>query len=431
MLDAGMGRAILYILKRGVSEYRDLVLDSCLHNRAYDRYLEGSRAEYLYPLMEASGEEGHYRTQILRALPETSDACDLGQLFDLAGFFARRGDEEARSTMRKRLSRGDIDSVEAGDDAIIALGGADGLVFFLDVVGRHQELMDRYDHFCIIEDAERVSGVEAVRVALANAAAENPNVAAALANIKDYSPDWTPEEIICRREESRAKMVRPPYIESLSEATTWQEVKSSPYFERIVFSWSRLASAEELEKAARDLDPAAETMRLRSHLRVFWWNAFPLDPKPLIDLVDHQDERVVIPALSALELVQDENVRKLFERLLGVPQWSHRAIGLLRSNYRSGDDRLIVELLDQEPDTERLHSMCVDTMHVYRDNPSEEGLQPLLAVYENGPCSTCRRRCAETINSIAALPDWMIEECEYDAYSCTREFAAQLKQSKP
>ena len=138
--------------------------------------------------------------------------------------------------------------------------------------------------------------------------------------------------------------------------------------------------------------------------------------------------RAEIRAITALEIVRHREVRQLFDRLRSAPQWSDRAIGLLRSNYQDGDDKLISEMLEDETDPDRLHIMCIDAVDVYRDNPVSDGMGPLLLVYEKGPCSTCRRTCIETIQAVGIVPEWMIEECLYDAYSETREFARRLRQ---
>ena len=155
---------------------------------------------------------------------------------------------------------------------------------------------------------------------------------------------------------------------------------------------------------------------------------FPLDPAPLIRLVDHPNEWVVVRALTALEMAKHPDVRTLFHRLSEHPKWSERAIGLLRSNYQQGDCELILQMLEKETDLDRLHVMCIDTMDVYEDNPVPEGMRPLLMVYEKTPCSSCRHHCIDTIRITGELPGWMVEECLHDAYSSTRELAQEIRQ---
>jgi hypothetical protein len=42
-------------------------------------------------------------------------------------------------------------------------------------------------------------------------------------------------------------------------------------------------------------------------------------------------------------------------------------------------------------------------------------------LYENEPCTICRCSCVDQLIALDMLPDWMREECRYDAYSHTRE----------
>lgn len=425
MLHAGMGRAILFLMNQDLSQYRDLILDSCLHNYAYDPQCEDTRAEYLYPLIRMSGEEDYYRREILQALIEEKDLFQADQLLDFAVIFARDGDESARNAIYEKLRLNNTDSVLTGKEQIIKLDGIKGLIFLLDVIGSDPELIEWNLSEYIIYDTEDISSIEDVRLALKEAAFENPNIATALASIPDYSPDWTAEEITQRREESSNKSSR---FSNLSEDTTWEEAKNSPDFVRLAIHWSELASDEEILNAAHDLDQKEQLRRLWSHLRIFYRRPFPLDPDPIIDLIDHPEEMIANAAANALELIRHNKVRDLFYQSLKEPKWSYRAIGLLRSNYQSGDHEIIMNLLEKETDPDRLHSMCMGTIEVYEDNPVPEGMQPLLAVYEKTPCSSCRYRCIDMIQTIDKLPEWMVEECIYDARSETRELAAEIKQ---
>jgi hypothetical protein len=44
----------------------------------------------------------------------------------------------------------------------------------------------------------------------------------------------------------------------------------------------------------------------------------------------------------------------------------------------------------------------------------------LLHIYENNPCTNCRTKTVEQLAAIDRLPDWMREECRYDASEDTR-----------
>lgn len=422
MLHAGMGRAILFLLDQDPTQFRDMILDSCLHNYAYDAQCEDIRAAYLLPLIKI--DKDFYRKEILKALAATEDWDNIEQLLDFAVIFAREGDTEARDTLYEKVKQQHDGEYLAGDDQIIELDGIQGLLFVLDIIGSSPSLRDHCNHDFIIREAEDEASVEEVRLALKVASTTNPNIAAALESIGDYSPDWTTEEIARYRKAQAEKVAN--RFSWVSDGTTWDEVKNHPQFDTLVFHWRNLASNSEIEKAASDLDSDQEIKSLTSHLRIFHDRPFPLDPDVLIPLTQHPNERVAVAALNALEIVEHPKVRELFSQLIADEELSDRAIGLLRANYRNGDDIIITNLLKKETDQDRLHSMCHDTIYVYRDNHVPEGIEPLLLVYEIDPCSLCRRTCMEALEELTELPDWMVRECLYDSDSRTREMAQGL-----
>jgi hypothetical protein len=395
---------------------------------AYDQQCEGSRADYLYQLLAGDPDLQFYRDTILSAARTTEDLHDLEQLLDFAVLFAREGDTEARDVIYERFRRSchtsetmDLD----GEYQIIELDGAEGLVTVLDGLVASSRGED-WVLESAVEEAEMATSISEVCSMLLQAREKYPNIAAALDVLKDvYSPDWSPERIVEEREAAANR--RLSSRQEVHPGMTWREVKSSPDFERIIHDWPQSTSDEEFEACARDLDPNDEPKRLQRHLRAFRKRPFPLDPKPLIDLVDSASETTAIHALNALELVHHDDVRALFERLRYDQAWSHRAVGLLRHNYREGDEAIILEMLAGESDPDNLHVMCIDAMYVHEDNPLEPAAQTLLSIYDKTPCSVCRYKCLGHLQAIGAAPDWMLEECAFDAYADTREMVAGIK----
>jgi hypothetical protein len=256
-----------------------------------------------------------------------------------------------------------------------------------------------------------------------------PGVAEFLGRVDQvYSPFNTALEIRAIREEKFEKRRADPY--DIPANTLWWEIKQHPEFAKVVGQWMRDAPDEEFRNAATDLSSECDPERLKALLFGFGRRAvprrFPLHPKPLIRLVDSEDDSIVIRALSALEQVTHDEVRALFFRLRGDAKWSDRAIGLLRHNYQLGDDELITELLERETDPDSLHIMGIDVRGICEDNHVSEGLRLLLLVYEKGPCSTCRYGCVKMLQEMDAVPDWMARECLHDAYSETRKLAGEL-----
>lgn len=423
MLHKGMGRAVLYLRDQDLHQYRDLILDCCLHNYAYDMQFEQNRAEYLYQLIKDSDDEGFYRRSVLDVLPATYDCDDAEQLLDLAVLFARDGDDSARDAVYTRMATHIADQDMPGADQAVALDGAQGLVRVLEAIGAAGRACTDTDIALLVEDAIEVSGADAVRTAVQEAAAGSSNIAAALVPA-GYTPQSLVEEVVHWRKTHHQRL-RP----GLDPNTTWEQIKET--LAEKCLRWPQVASDAEFLKAAKDLDPQDDPERLHSHVRLFWKRAFPLDPQPIIDLATHPDERVAVAALSALENIRHPNVRDLFDRLRCDDKWSDRAVGLLISNYETGDAATIMEMLEAEPDPDSLHIMAIDARQVFESNPAPEGLDVLMLAYEKTPCSLCRHSCLESIEKLGRVPDWMIQECLYDCDSGTRETAERLASSQP
>lgn len=429
MLHKGMGRAIQFLMGQDISQYRDIILNACIHDQAYDQQCEDTRAQYLYPLIKMSGEESFYRKEILRALPDAVEYFDAEQMLDFALFFAKDGDENARKAIYEKIELNNTNESLAGSDQAIELDGIPGLVFILDLIGSDPDLLPWHKYDLLIKTTEKTASIDDILTALRKAYTQNPCVAKALDNMsEDYSPFWTKEELLRQREKDK----RRPVFPQISETMTWEDVKNHSQFEHITRCgrWSAIASEEEFAKAALDLSPDDDPKRLRSHLFVFRKRPYPFDPITLISLVGHENERVAYEAIAALEMIKHPSIREFSHQIVKDPKFSDCAIGLLKNNYQCGDDKFIKSLLNREFDIDSLHSMCMDTIEIYRANPIPEGLEPLFLVYEKTPCSNCRHRCIEAIQTIAPIPNWMIEECILDADSEIRELAARLQQEK-
>lgn len=422
MLHKGMGRAVLFLLSQDLSQYREMILDACLRNYSYDRQCEESRAEYMYQLARAAGDDSFYRSRILDSLLAAPDDSDVGQLLDFAVLFAREDDETAKEAIYERLRRSVSDPQWDGDTEAVELDGVDGLIRVLDIIGSNAGDHPVIDIDRLVEDAVDASGAEAVSAAIRDSAATSPNVAAALAAVR-LSPDSVVKQVA-----RRLKRMRAHRRNNFSEGTTWEEAKDSLKVRAGYLRWSQVASDEEFVKAAEAVDASDEPDRLQWHLWAFKMRPFPLDPGILVDLVDHQDERVALSALVALQIIADEQVRDLFGRLRADARWSDRAVGLLRRNYRAGDELIIADMLERETDPDKLHMLAMHARQVYKEQPVPEGMTAMLLAYEKTPCSMCRCSCFEAIEALGPVPDWMIEECLYDAYEPTRELAAKLKQ---
>src|SRR5262249_804713 len=99
LLHLGLGRPILYARDHGMYEFRDAILDACLHCHAYDAQIEGTRAGYMLDLLALIPGKEFYYDEVLKALPGSGDDWDAAQRFCFAACLAIDGNEAAKRAM--------------------------------------------------------------------------------------------------------------------------------------------------------------------------------------------------------------------------------------------------------------------------------------------------------------------------------------------
>jgi len=66
-------------------------------------------------------------------------------------------------------------------------------------------------------------------------------------------------------------------------------------------------------------------------------------------------------------------------------------------------------------DVEDLHHFGMGLRKMLEAHCPIEAEQCLLLLYENGPCSLCRSAFVKHLIALQRLPDWMRNECRFDA----------------
>jgi hypothetical protein len=83
-----------------------------------------------------------------------------------------------------------------------------------------------------------------------------------------------------------------------------------------ITSWGAPANDTELDQAAQGLATARSPKEQYAHLRILARRLFPLDIRLLLRLVDVEQERVALAAISALSQITHPEVRQLAFRLV-------------------------------------------------------------------------------------------------------------------
>ena len=174
-LACGFGRVILFLRENDAAPFREAILDSCLHHRAFDQQAEGYRTEYLLDIMEATGEPEFYAARIRAALGTDGEGYSYGQLYELAARLARNGDEEARRVMYDRFARNAAHQDTTGAEDLVALDGLAGYLFVAEQWQRHPlPEEEHWQEAWLLEELEKQIGREGARQALGRAAEGRP-----------------------------------------------------------------------------------------------------------------------------------------------------------------------------------------------------------------------------------------------------------------
>ena len=410
----GLGRAVLHLLDRDVHPFREVILDACLHNRAYDPQVEGSRAAYMVEAMRASGEPAFYADAVIRSLAEEADDWDTSQRFQIAKLLAQDGNESARQAMRSALSvRTTFDGEVA--EAFIELDGLAGLVL---VVRRIGELLaqnpERWEDDYLLLIAGDIYGKEAVESTLNSAAETDPNIKAYLDAVEQN-----------RKLRSQSQRHDPATL-------TYRDVRSLIEANKaggIVHGWAKTASESDLVLAAHDLIKETDLKKLKLFLVLFRRRKFPLEPNHLLRLVELPDGPVPRHALQALANLEHESIRRLaFSLVESGSSLRGYAIDLLTNNFHDGDHAIIEAWCDAELDLGTLNAFDRSLRNFFAAHPDPECEGRLLIkLYEREPCAHCRSSGVERLIALCALPERLRRECEYDSYADTRELVKHRK----
>lgn len=403
LLQMGHGRAILYAKNHDVKGFRNLILDDCLHCRAYDPQMEGTRASYMLDLLDLTPDKEFYYDEVLKALPGSGDDWDAAQRFHFAACLALDGNERAKRIMYESYNPGPKKG-EALAIEFLQMDGIKGLLFASEKIGALlMTTTEKFDFGWLLSVASETLGEQESRNALQKAGAERPLIET-YRLAEEASRNQFSESLRKSSEMINAsyEQLKPRLLEMTSGWMT---------------SWGERTSKAELEQAARGLAAAQDSKEQFAHLSIFRRRLFPLDIQILLNLVGQEQDRVGLAALSALSQITHPAVRQLaFELVETQARWRGQAIKLLVRNFMPGDHGIALRWFEKEGDQETMHSLGMDMKDLWERHPDEETEVPmLLTLYERGPCSFCREFTVRRLIERKALTEQLRLECSHDA----------------
>ena len=413
-LHLGLGRALIYARDHDMREYRDVILDACLHCYSYDAQIEGTRADYMYELVELLADKAYYHDTVLNSLATAGDDRNAVQRFRFASCMSMDGDEHAKRVMRDSYNPGPRYGESIGVN-FLDTGGIRGLLFVAEKMGT--VLLAKpgeSDIGWVISRSTEAFGGQATWDALRDAGRENPSIEVYRQACETSQTEWRTKDPI------RVEIPAMSYAELLDRTPA-----NKPY---LLWKWGEQASDQELESAARGLITARGPKEQLRHVRIFTRRRYPLNPATLITLAEVEEERVGFWAVRALAHVADPAVRPLAFRLVNSDVESRGgAIALLNKNFEPRDHDIVLGWFEAEQDREIRHSFGMDLREFWKQHPDDRTeVRMQRSMYEKAPCSHCREIAVKRLIELDALTESMRAECAYDANREIRDLAGAI-----
>lgn len=406
-LSLGLGRTVLYLADHDAISYGEMILDACLHNRAYDPQVEGSRAGYMFDIIRRSGDAAFYADAVIRSLSDEEHDWDTPQRFELARLLAQSGNPFAREAMysafrAKELSASDIAA------QFVELDGIQGLLFAARQIGEQlARNQDQWEDDQLLLMAFEICGRNVVDAALSEASNTDEAIKLYLTAVE-------------KNQTLRSQTQRPD-----PKTLTYDQIRSLIESKRaggLLRGWATAASDSDMEPAARALVQEEDLDRLKSYLVLFWKRRFPLELDRLFQLVELPDGPIPRHTLRVLANMEHEGIRRLAYKLVeDKSSLRGYAIDLLIKNFRD-EDYLAVEVwCDSEQDSGTFNAFdrSLKEFFVAHPNPEIE-MRLLTKAYEKEPCAHCRSYAVQRLLEMNSLTDALKREAEYDSYAETR-----------
>jgi hypothetical protein len=409
----GTGETHLIMQSNPAINFSAEIIKASLSHYAFDRQAEGSRALYLSELIAMSKQQDKIREAILKGLAiERKNIYILHQLFELAAFFAKKGDKSARKAIYIRFHKKTIPGAASlGYESIIDLDGLEGLLFMVTTIGKAIEKHPNYSYYGeMIDYCEDEYPDINVRQELKKAGKKNRFIKIYLDNIEQTEKD----------EDKRQQ-------ENLRPATTYETVT-----ERINRKATNpLIRAKELpesdlKKLADDFLKETDRFRLEKYLMIFNKLKYPYDYKPILELAKSKykkGSRLIELASGALEYFSGADIRKFAIETLKHTKRPSDYLPLLVLNYKKGDSKLLAEIAKNCKNEADTHAIVWGYASIFKANKTKSCKEPLETIYAKLTCGIHRQDIVKILKENNVLSKQIKKEIRYDSDEFTRTLA--------
>ena len=415
----GTGEAHLQMQDNPQIDFSNDIIKAALKNLSYDNQCEGSRATYVFELIQLSHKKKKIRQAVLKALStERTDTFALDQLFDIASLFAKQGDEGAKKAIYRRFYTKTIKGSEwVGQDAVISMDGIEGLKHVAKIKGKIiQNDPEEWEDSSLMDWFQEENPAINVYKELETAGMLN-------GYIKTYI------DTVQKHKASHQKWSRPKYNYEIVAEKINSGVRTP-----LPPVGAKELSEDDVKKLADDFLKETDRLKLEKYMRIFDLVKFPYDYQPILMLAKcknrkrlkeptpwQKHDRLVEYACGALKFFSGADIRKFAISKLKDAKYSSDYLDLLVLNYKKGDSKLLEDIIMKCKNEDDIHSIVWGIIDIYKANKTKECKKPLEAMYDKLNCGLHRKDIIKILIENNVLSSRLKDEIKFDSYEGTRE----------
>lgn len=401
-LKLGTGKAYLIFTDYPDVDFTKSIINAAVTNLAYDPQCEGSRAKYLYQFIKGYKHEKKIVDNILdHLLKEKDDDWGIYQMYDLAAIFYKAGYDRAKTVAYERFEKSRLDKFEVcGAEQIVEMDGLVGLLKVAEILGERIYNNDDWEDNFLTEEFQKKNKHISIYNILKTEAKNNKYINAYYQSILEHNFYSKNRKRLKFSYDLIKQRIAQNTLRFMSEASAMD-----------------LSKTEVLQLAKDFLDENDEERQI-SYLVFFSKRKFPVDYSKIFQIAKYKSSkktRLVHYAIGALKYFSSSEIRSFAIDKLKTKKNPCDYIPLLVSNYKNGDNKFLVEILNRSNNDDFIHSVAISILEVYAANRTPECKVPLEIIYNKMNCGIHRKNVTTILMHNNVLPDPILSELKFDS----------------
>ena len=402
-LKRGTGEAYLILQDNPNIDFSDSIIKGAITNYAYDQQSEGSRAVYIYQFIKKVKQKDKIIKAVLTKLQlEQKDYWSLDQMCDLAVLFFKAGYKEAKTALYNRFDKNTLEGYEfCGKQQLMEIDEINGILKVAEIVGRKILEENESEDSYLIDTFQKRHKDLSVYAELAKASKKNKFIEAYHKTILENK--WTFS--------NRRKFTK------LTYELVKEKIESNK-FRVISVDRANDLSIEQVEKLATELLAEKSKQKKELYLRFFAKRKFPFDYHPILKIASGKNPaktRLIEFSVDALKYFSSKDIRQLALTKLEAQKNPYKYLDLLVSNYKKGDNKLLIEIANRSDNYDFIHSIGFGYLDIYEANKTKECREPLERIYKRMNCGLCRKNVVKLLLDNNVLSDTIRQEIKFDS----------------